>query len=480
MGRNSASAGKRQDPKTDGTPPIPSVNERLAFLRPSRELLEYYRKKIAEFDEEHETLLKRLENYKATYEEQVGLQVVEVTNEQHKLQWEMRQREEEIEELQKALSDMQVYLFQEREHSLRLYAENDRLKIRELEDRKKMQHLLALVGPEAETVTYFHREPPHKVTVPQRTVQHGRTKVTSSKRGPKEVASKVTRAVSPTIPDNYQRDNQTLLLQVEALQSQLQEQTQLAKEQIDALLEDRRIHMEEAHVQHERDKDKIKSLAEKLHKTQNLLYESTKDFLQLKFEGRDAEKVWMAEKDHLLQELDRHNELRNGGTDPELQFLRESPMEHEIQRIQSEEIKSLEEQVNQAHRLADMYREQCVTLENELAQIREEGDIGRQLFKERSDKTVKRLQLMTQRYEALEKRRGMEVEGFKNDIKLLRQRLKDVERQLFKVTIGIGPDQDLAILHEVRRTVSQSRHIQGELKNLKAKIYGLENQLRFG
>jgi len=48
---------------------------------------------------------------------------------QHKLQWEQRQREDEIAELQKALSDMQVYLFQEREHVLRLYAENDRLKV---------------------------------------------------------------------------------------------------------------------------------------------------------------------------------------------------------------------------------------------------------------------------------------------------------------------------------------------------------------
>jgi len=48
---------------------------------------------------------------------------------QHKFQWEMRQREEEITELQKALSDMQIYLFQEREHVLRLYAENDRLKV---------------------------------------------------------------------------------------------------------------------------------------------------------------------------------------------------------------------------------------------------------------------------------------------------------------------------------------------------------------
>lgn len=49
---------------------------------------------------------------------------------QHKLQQDLRQREREIVELQTALSDMQVYLFQEREQVCRLYAENDRLKIR--------------------------------------------------------------------------------------------------------------------------------------------------------------------------------------------------------------------------------------------------------------------------------------------------------------------------------------------------------------
>lgn len=47
---------------------------------------------------------------------------------------------------------------------------------------------------------------------------------------------------------------------------------------------------------------------------------------------------------------------------------------------------------------------------------------------------AKRLQLMTKRYEALEKRRAMEVEGFKTDIKLLRQKVKDVEKYLFKVS----------------------------------------------
>lgn len=56
---------------------------------------------------------------------------------QHKLEWELRKRENEIVELQKAISDLQIYLFQEREQVLRLYAENDRLKVKEKKKRSK-------------------------------------------------------------------------------------------------------------------------------------------------------------------------------------------------------------------------------------------------------------------------------------------------------------------------------------------------------
>lgn len=104
---------------------------------------------------------------------------------QHKIQWEIRQREEEISELQKALSDMQVYLFQEREHVLRLYSENDRLKvsnfcvlfylfiyfwiqIRELDDRKKVATLLSISGLTESEVSYFMKEPPAKAIVQQK------------------------------------------------------------------------------------------------------------------------------------------------------------------------------------------------------------------------------------------------------------------------------------------------------------------------
>lgn len=34
---------------------------------------------------------------------------------------------------------------------------------RELDDRKKIQHLLALLGTDDGEITYFHQEPPNKV-----------------------------------------------------------------------------------------------------------------------------------------------------------------------------------------------------------------------------------------------------------------------------------------------------------------------------
>ncbi|XP_060932760.1 coiled-coil domain-containing protein 77 [Limanda limanda] len=466
--------------------PLPPIHERLAYLRPSRELLEFYRQKIAQFDTEHEELLQLMEKYRG------------ITEDQHKIQQEVRQRDGEIAELQNALSDMQVCLFQEREQSLRLYAENDRLKIRELEDRKKIHHLLALVGPDTGEITYFHREPPHKVIIAQRNPESRleenlslRTSTFRPSVNRKESGrrTKISDGANGESLERCKNDNQTLLLQVEALQAQMAEQTRLAKEQVESLMEDRRIKTEEAYAQQQRDQERIPALTDKLQRTQNLLYESTKDFLQLKFATRAQEKSWMVEKDRLLRDLDScHNRMRKAGlagTEPgrtcqpsgSSALLPPRPQPESQQANKAR--KAMQEDLKKAHRLAEMYRGQCITLETELSQIREEGDVGKEIFKERSEKMAKRLQLMTQRYEALEKRRVMEVEGFKNDLKHLRQKFKDVEKQLLKVTLNIAPNQDLAVLHEVRQTSARTKKVQTELMTLKAKIYGLENELRF-
>ncbi|NXD42216.1 CCD77 protein, partial [Copsychus sechellarum] len=450
---HASSRSESRFPSQEDFTPLPSVSERLTHLNPSHELLDYYRKKVAAFDEEHEELVKRLEKYKQAYDEQ------------HQLQWEVRHLEEEIAELQKALSDMQVYLFQEREQVLRLYAENDRLKLREMEDKKKIQQLLAALGRDEGEVTYFHKEPPHKAIG---------TEKSTLKPTPK--------GEKPGSFERYQRDEETLLLQVKALQAQIEEQTRLAKEQVEALLEDRRIQMEEAEVRHRRDQDKIKSISEKLHKTQSLLYESTRDFLHLKFSARANEKAWMAEKDSLLRKLGKdldHLTFSTESGKKKQRELKKMLQENDgASKLHSREIKVLQDKLMQEKHLAHMYREQCVSLEGEVARIREERDVGKELFKERSEKMEKRLKMMTQRCEALEKRRNLEVEGFKNDIKQLQQKLKGVEKHIYKVALNLGPDQDLAMLREVRQGNKLTRKIQGELKDLKAKIFILEDELR--
>ncbi|NXU43718.1 CCD77 protein, partial [Drymodes brunneopygia] len=449
----SSRSAESQSPSQEEFTSLPSISERLAHLNPSHDLLDYYRKKIADFDEEHEELMKRLEKYKQTYDEQ------------HQLQWEVRHLEEEIAELQKALSDMQVFLFQEKEQVLRLYSENDRLKLRELEDRKKIQQLLDILGTDDGEVIYFHKEPPHRAI--------GTEKWTSKP---------AAKAEKPGSPKKYQKDDETLLLQVKALQAQIEEQTRLAKDQVDALLEDRRIQMEEAEVRHQRDQDTIKAITEKLHKTQNLLYESTRDFLQLKFDARANEKAWMAERDSLLRRLGQdldHLVFRTESRKKKPRELKKVlPAKDGSSKLHSREIKLLQDKLMQEKHLSDMYREQCVSLEGEVARVREERDAGKELFKEHSEKMGKRLKLVTQRCEALEKRRSLEVEGFKNDVKQLQQKLRDIEKQIYKVALNLGPDQDLAILREVRQGNKLTRKIQGELKDLKAKIYTLEDELR--
>ncbi|XP_006179001.1 coiled-coil domain-containing protein 77 [Camelus ferus] len=446
--------------------PLPSVQDRLAVLCPSQELLEYYQKKMSECEAENEDLLKKLE------------QCREACEGQHKLEWDLQQREEEIAELQKALSDMQVCLFQEREHVLRLYSENDRLRIRELEDKKKIQSLLALVGTDTGEVTYFHKEPPNKVSVLQTALQAVEVCEQNEPSVPRP-DSKGRRRKPATrekeeSAEQQQRDVSSLILQVEALQAQLEEQTRLSREQVAGLMEDRRIRIEEIQVHQQRNRDKIKELTKNLHHTQELLYESTKDFLQLRFENQNKEKAWMLEKDHLVSKMKQYRVQCKKKED---RMAKARPV-CESHHNQDDYVKSLKDKLLQEKRLSGMYREQCVSLEEELARIREEEGARREIFKDRTSKMGRRLQVMTKRYEALEKRRALEVEGFKTDIRVLRQKLKDLEQMLYKATLNTRANQDLAILCEVRDSSRRAHKIQGELRNLKSKVFGLEKDLR--
>ena len=75
--------------------------------------------------------------------------------------------------------------------------------------------------------------------------------------------------------------------------------------------------MQARHVQ---DEEKIKELTDQLYITQSMLYDCTKDYLDLKYEHRANERQWMVEKDLLLQQLDYYQEQTRvgAGVDPTL------------------------------------------------------------------------------------------------------------------------------------------------------------------
>jgi hypothetical protein len=132
---------------------------------------------------------------------------------------------------------------------------------------------------------------------------------------------------------------------------------------------------------------------------QNLLHESTKDVIESKFEIRNAEKQWLTEKDHLLQELDKtaaHEQrkedeilflnatshIQNTSSTASL-LLQENAYFEEERKKYEDEIHSLEQQHIQTHKLSEMYRNQVLALEEQLCKIREEGDVTKEIYKVR-------------------------------------------------------------------------------------------------
>jgi coiled-coil domain-containing protein 77 len=138
-----------------------------------------------------------------------------------------------------ALSDAQQFLFEERQRLLHVQSENDELKLQEIQDRQRIQQLLAMTQPLEQTIT--HRQdggPPCSVTVfPKPYPQHAQQQQQQSRgaRSPQrgaEAAAGVAAAGSsgervlrtvflPTVDCDF------LLLKVESLQAQLNEQVRV-------------------------------------------------------------------------------------------------------------------------------------------------------------------------------------------------------------------------------------------------------------
>lgn len=106
-------------------------------------LMTYYRNRLADFDKERQEWLEKIELSRQSQEEK------------HKTDWELHKRKDEISELQTTISELKLSLFDERQHILNLKKENDLLKMKELQDRKKIAELLSLTNSVEEEIIMY-------------------------------------------------------------------------------------------------------------------------------------------------------------------------------------------------------------------------------------------------------------------------------------------------------------------------------------
>lgn len=140
----------------------PEFDQLVEHLAPSIELLKHYKQRISSFAKERQDLLQRLADAEVCCARSTAARcnsnsqhwstplprLMQVQNsELHRLRWQLRTRDEEVQELQKAVADAKLYLLDEREQVLKLQTENDDLKTQEVEDRRRIAHLLALTEP---------------------------------------------------------------------------------------------------------------------------------------------------------------------------------------------------------------------------------------------------------------------------------------------------------------------------------------------
>ncbi|KAJ9527458.1 hypothetical protein QJQ45_025730 [Haematococcus lacustris] len=242
--------------------------------------------------------------------------------ETHRLEWENRQRADEIRELQKALSDAHAFLFEERQRLLALQAENDELRLQELEDRKRIQQLLA----------------------------------GSDSKARQQASSYSVEA---------------LLLKIESLQAQLQEHKQLGNERVAALVEDRRIREAEEVAHRSHCNQQLEQLASKLGKVEEQLRLTTCDFIRARRDKQAADETIASLETALAQERQRaaeeFNSLRKA-SDSELRETR-STLEGKLEAITSNLRKQLKAKEEELINLSSMHTHAAASADERVAEL---------------------------------------------------------------------------------------------------------------
>lgn len=353
---------------------------------PSKTLLEFYRQKLREWRSKHADLELAVAEIKRTVNSN-------------------REREESAlkilknsAELQDTISDLQLCLYKEREHVLRLTAENDQLRIDRANDKRNIQFLLVHCDLKESDLYGLHKKSPNK----------------------KKVSFQQLRDFNRKLEEFHESEQDILRLKVKSLEAELKEQTENLRDEIVTLINDQDIKKKEWEMERKLLTQQVKCLNCRLNDCHMRKLDELKAIMH-KLEQEREKEVELIEENEKLRKTINHCKALLGDDFPE---------NKEKILKKDKEILQLKGKLYQKDHMIRCFEEQIIDFEGKLAEQKELLNESRELNRKIKERLAVKEEQLLRKLDEERRRRLRECEGFRNDIKLLRSKLQSIERQI--------------------------------------------------
>ena len=378
------------------------VLELLPQLPPSRELLKHYQEKLLQYEQEESHLTDRIEA------------CAQLLDTGKKLEAQLGKKQEEVEGLKDDLEAVSIKLHEERRSNLKLGAENDQLRIKDIESQRKIKLLLKLAGKtEAEVVAMLESDG---------------DKVDKEIKKHQPKLGKLREQASY----KQQKSSQSLELEVANLEHQLLEQERLHKTQ---LKEERLLwrKAEKIHVQDKNDlRSKITDLQASVSSLENNVTVVTSQLVKQKTDFRRIENKWLNDRSVLMRKIqffEKYGTMEGTHTE---QRLKER-LAGNKPKPSADSLRTLEREIEKRDKELSRNRQEILNLKNEIEREKTRSEAAANILAKKTKVMTEQVAVLTERCERVERRKAVEVEGYQSDIKILQAKLSQLETKLLAV-----------------------------------------------
>ena len=317
-------------------------------------------------------------------------------------------RASQVAELQRAVRDAQVYLYDERETALRLQSENEALKLGDIENRRRVQHLLALTQPVGRDTTFFQPAEGRSVAA-----SAPGSRSTASRSAPGAAAPRhPPSAVPPSGWDDAAAEG-AASARAAAAESHLRAAHALLEERGEAWRREREDAEEEARAAREAARGREEALESELRRERAKSRATAEELIRVRAGAQQSETRMREEACALrrgLERLEAKHESAVRAASSELSAVRQSADE-EAERLVADAAASAEGR------------------EADAASMRSEFAAVRRLYADKLASAEARGKDLEGRLRKLERRRALDLEGFGADVSALRRALEQLETQ---------------------------------------------------